>query len=167
MPRKKPTYKKHLSENKTGKVEKIGDVKPGVVDSGYISSKVAKSRPNVENRVIMLAKEITKGMSRTRAIEYAMEHFEVAESQAKKYYNAAMRYLLPEDVEEYRKNLFQANMDRLEGIIDKCMEQGQYKLATEAINALNKMLGLNNGLQIGIATDKQNDTQQIVIKFDS
>lgn len=169
MPNKKVTYKKHIVP--TQRLEMIGDVKNGVIDTYEVSGrlkngKMSKGKPTVENRVIELSKEITKGMSRTRAIEYAEEHFEVGRSQATKYYNAAMRYLIPSNPEEYRKNLIQANIDRLEGIIDKCMEQGQYKLAREAIDSLNKMLGINSGLQIGINNDKTNDSQQIFIKFD-
>ncbi len=118
-----------------------------------------------EAQVIMLSKEITKGMSRARAIEYAMTNFHVGPDQAANYYKAAMRYLLPEDMEEYRKNLCQANIDRLERIIDVAMEKEQWKIAREAIDSLNKMLGIYGGVQVGIKNDPENNTQEFIIKI--
>ena len=125
-----------------------------------------KATAKSEAQVVMLAKEITKGMSRARAIEYAMEHFNVGDAQAQNYYKAAMRYLLPEDMEEYRRNLCQANIDRLERIIDKAMEQEQWKIAREAIDSLNKMIGLwGNQIQVGIKNDPNNNTSEFIIQI--
>lgn len=118
-------------------------------------------------KVIELSKMLSKGKSRQYVLDYAMSHYDVNEAQAKRYYSAAARYLIPDDVEEFRKGLIQANMDRLETIIEKCMEQGQWKVAREAIDSLNKMFGVTGGVQVGIQTDKENNTQQIVIKFDN
>ena len=70
------------------------------------------------------------------------------------------------DSDKNAVKIIQANIERLEHIIEKAMELGQYKIAREAIDSLNKMLGLNNGLQIGVQTDNDNNTQQIFIKFD-
>jgi len=119
------------------------------------------------SRVLELAKMLTKGKSRQSVIEYAMSHYNIDEVQAKRYYSAASKYLIPEDMDEFRRGLIQTNMDRLETIIERCMETGQYKVARDAIDSLNKMFGINgSGVQIGIQTDTENNTQQVVIKFD-
>ncbi len=118
-------------------------------------------------KVMELSKMLARGKSKQYIIDYAMEKYGVGEPQAKRYYSAAVRNLVPDDVDEYRKGLIQTNFNRLETIVEKAMEEGDWKAAREAIAELNKMSGLNNGgLQVGIQTDKQNDTQQIIIKFD-
>lgn len=130
-----------------------------------VSNKKLPSEVSLQ-KVIEASKLLAKGKSRQYVIDYAKEHYGVCESQAKRYYSAAVRMLLPDDMEEFRKGLIQANIERLEHIIEKAMELGQYKIAREAIDSLNKMLGLNSGLQIGVQTDNDNNTQQIFIKFD-
>ncbi len=95
-----------------------------------------------------------------------MEHYDINEAQAKRYYAADARYHKTEDMDELRKGLIQANMERLETIIEECMARGQYKVARDAIDSLNKMFGVTGGVQIGIQTDNENNTQQVVIKFD-
>lgn len=162
MPKKADSEKakkaiKNTTERK--QVEYAGPLRNSEGDNKY--KPVAKT----EAQVIMLSKEITKGMSRARAIEYAMTNFHVGPDQAANYYKAAMRYLLPEDMEEYRKNLCQANIDRLERIIDKAMENEQWKIAREAIDSLNKMLGIYGGVQVGIKNDPENNTQEFIIKI--
>lgn len=118
-----------------------------------------------EAKVIMLAKEIANGMSRQGAMEYAKTHFHIGPDQAYNYYQAAMRYLVPENVEEYRANLAQANIDRLEHIIEKAMENQQWKIAREAIDSLNKMLGINGNIQVGLKTDPDSKTTEFIIKI--
>lgn len=140
----------------------------GPLKSPSEDAKASKCKPTTktEAQVVMLAKEITKGMSRARAIEYAMEHFHVGHDQAQNYYSAAMRYMLPEDMEEFRRNLCQANIDRLERIIDKAMEAEQWKIAREAIDSLNKMIGLwGNQIQVGIKNDPNNNTSEFIIQI--
>ncbi len=133
----------------------------------YADQKGVQPTAMTVGRILEIAKMLSKGKSRQTAIEYAMSHYNINEAQAKRYYSAATKYLLPDDVDEFRKGLIQANMDRLETIIEKCMEQGQWKVAREAIDSLNKMFGVTGGVQVGIQTDKENNTQQIVIKFDN
>ena len=117
-------------------------------------------------KVLELAKMLSKGKSRQTIIEYAMSHYNVSEVQAKRYYVAASKYLIPDNLDEYRKGIIQQNMERLETIIEKCMEDRQWKTAREAIDSLNKMFGINgSGIQVGIHTDNENNTQQVVIKF--
>lgn len=118
-------------------------------------------------RVIEASKLLAKGKSRQYVIDYAMKNFGVELAQAKRYYTAAVRYLIPEDMEEYRKGLIQQNVERLETIVEKSMEEGDWKNARETIAEINKMCGLTgSGVQFAINTDKENNSQQILIKFD-
>ena len=131
----------------------------------YADQKGVRPTAATVGRTLELAKMLSKGKSRQTVIDYAMSTYQINETQAKRYYSAATKYLLPEDMDEFRKGLIQANMERLEHIIEKCMEQGQWKVAREAIDSLNKMFGVTGGVQVGIQTDNENNTQQIVIKF--
>lgn len=131
----------------------------------YADQKGVRPTAATVGRILELAKMLSKGKSRQTVIDYAMSTYQINETQAKRYYSAATKYLLPEDMDEFRKGLIQANMERLEHIIEKCMEQGQWKVAREAIDSLNKMFGVTGGVQVGIQTDNENNTQQIVIKF--
>lgn len=118
-------------------------------------------------KVLELSKMLAKGKSKQYVIDYAMDKYGVGEPQAKRYYSAAVRNLLPDDVDEYRKGLIQTNLDRLETIAERAMEEGDWKNARETIAEINKICGVTGqGVQIGINQDKNNDTQQIVIKFD-
>lgn len=118
-------------------------------------------------KVLELSKMLAKGKSKQYIIDYAMDKYGVGEPQAKRYYSAAVRNLLPDDVDEYRKGLIQTNLDRLETIAERAMEEGDWKNARETIAEINKICGVTGqGVQIGINQDKNNDTQQIVIKFD-
>lgn len=119
-------------------------------------------------KVVELSKLLARGKSKQYVIDYAVSNYGVGEAQAKRYYSAAVRYLLPDDVDEYRKGLIQTNLDRLETIAERAMEEGDWKNARETIAEINKICGVTGqGVQIGVQTDKQNDTQQIIIKFDN
>lgn len=130
-----------------------------------VTDRGAKPTAASIHRVLELAKMLAKGKSRQSIMEYAMTHYDINEAQAKRYYAAAARYLIPEDLDEFKKGLIQANMERLETIIEECMARGQYKVARDAIDSLNKMFGVTGGVQVGIQTDNENNTQQVVIKF--
>ena len=123
--------------------------------------------PATTTKILQIAKMLSQGKSRQTCVEYAMDKFGVSEVVAGKYYKAAAKYLVPDNLEEYRKGLIQANIERLERIVEECMEGKQYKIAREAIDSLNKMLGITGGVQVGIQTDKENNTQQVIIKFDN
>ena len=110
---------------------------------------------------------LSKGKSRATIIQHLIDTYGYSPQTAARYYESAVIYLVPDNDEEYRRNLIKANTTRLETIYERAMEERQYKVAREAIAELNKMAGIKGeGVQIGVQTDKQNDTQQIIIKFD-
>lgn len=143
----------------------------GVVAKPKSKFKVNKAKKSVEpetiRRIQQGAKWIAEGKSRATVIQMMCEQFGIMTSTANDYYHESVKVLIPENEDEWRKELMKANATRLESIYECAMRDGDWKAAREAIDSLNKMSGLNgSGVQIGINNDKQNDTQQIIIKFD-
>lgn len=118
-------------------------------------------------RIQQVAKWLSQGKSRATIIDNLMTQYDINADTAADYYNDGVRFLLPDDEAAYKEQLIKANATRLETIYEKAMERNDYKNAREAIAELNKMAGITgNGVKIGINNDKQNDSQQIIIKFD-
>ena len=112
------------------------------------------------------AKLISEGKSRATVIQWMQDEYGIAYDTARGYYTDAVHYLLPDNDEEFRQNLVKINYERLDKIVQESMNAGNYRVAREAIAEQNKMCGLHQGISVGIATDKTNDTQQVIIKFD-
>ena len=109
--------------------------------------------PQTTERIISLAKMISEGMGRKSAIEWIMTNYEVGDRQARAYYTAALRYLIPDNEEEYKRGLIQANINRLETIIERTMAEGSadYKSAIAAIKEINRLVAPNEN-SIEVAT---------------
>ena len=112
-----------------------------------------KANPQTIERVTNLAKMLSEGMSRKNAQEWIMTHYDVSGRQARAYYNAALRYLIPDNEEEYKRGLIQSNIDRLETIIERTMAEGSadYKSAIAAIKEINRLVAPNEN-SIEVAT---------------
>lgn len=134
--------------------------------SKIVTHKGSPPSPATINKVTTAAKWIAKGKSRATVIEDLIKTFDMAEATAVDYYKAALHFLLPDNEDEVRKDIMAANYKRLEEIIERCMENRNYKVAREAIAELNKMAGLGSGVKIAVNNDAENNTQQIYIKFD-
>ena len=112
--------------------------------------------PTVQ-RIQEIAKRIAKGESRMGLQYWMMDNWDIGDRQARAYYMAATRYLMPDDEEEYRKSLIQTNINRLEEIVENTMSGRNYKDAIQAIREINKMLGLNETKNtVEVATDGAN-----------
>lgn len=111
------------------------------------------TKPQTIERIISLAKMLSKGMSRKSAMEWIMTNYGVGDRQARAYYTAALRYLIPDNEEEYKRGLIQANIDRLETIIERTMAEGSadYKSAIAAIKEINRLVAPNEN-SIEVAT---------------
>ena len=109
--------------------------------------------PQTIERIISLAKMISEGMSRKNVQEWIMTHYDVSGRQARAYYSAALRYLIPDNEEEYKRGLIQANINRLETIIERTMAEGtaDYKSAIAAIKEINRLVAPNEN-SIEVAT---------------
>lgn len=125
------------------------------------------AEPATVLKIQRAAKWLAEGKSRATIIERLMDEYQITAKTASVYYADAIRFLLPEEESEYKNELIKANITRLETIYERAMATGDYKNAREAVQELNKMAGVSKeGVSIGINTDKTNDTQQVVIRFD-
>lgn len=95
-----------------------------------------------EKRVLDVAQLITKGWSRSSVQTYIRENFKVGERQARAYFSAAIRFLMPDDMEKYRAELIQQNISRLETIVEETMKDDSrnYNAAISAIKELNNLI---------------------------
>lgn len=109
--------------------------------------------PQTIERIMSLAKMISEGMSRKNVQEWIMAHYDVSARQARAYYSAALRYLIPDNEEEYKRGLIQSNIERLETIIERTMAEGSadYKSAIAAIKEINRLVAPNEN-SIEVAT---------------
>lgn len=110
-------------------------------------------------------KLITDGKSRETVTQYFIDKYGYSRDQAYRYYLAATRMLVPEDMDEYKRTMIQANIERLEKIIEMGMETNNLKAAKEAIAELNKMFQVTSGPMVAIRNDDENKTQEVLIKF--
>ena len=112
-----------------------------------------KANSQTIERVTNLAKMLSEGMSRKSAMEWIMTNYGVGDRQARAYYTAALRYLIPDNEEEYKRGLIQANINRLETIIERTMAEGSadYKSAIAAIKEINRLVAPNEN-SIEVAT---------------
>lgn len=113
---------------------------------------LSESESVTVQRVMEIAKRISDGESRMGLQQWIQENWQVGDRQARAYYSAAARYLIPENEEEYRRTIIQANLNRLETIVESTMRGQNYKDAISAIKEINKMLGVG-GNSIEVATD--------------
>ena len=118
------------------------------------------AEPQTIMRVQELAELITKGASRETVQKYARDTYNIQERQARAYYTAAIDFLKPDDEEQYRNGLIQANLVRLEKIVEKCMQGDDYKYAIAAIKEINNVLTPKSN-QVTIAKDGENELIQI------
>jgi len=118
-------------------------------------------------RIQEVAKMVSEGKTRDAIIDHLCGKYGIAYDTARNYYTDGIRWMIPKDEDEYRKEIIYKNFNRLETIIERAMSNNQLKIAREAIDSLNKMVGIGNGgFQVAVNNDKENNTQQIYIKFD-
>lgn len=128
------------------------------------------AEPQTIMRVDEIAQMISNGKSRQTCQQWIKDTYGVQDRQARAYYNAALRLLIPDDskYDEYRKALIQANIDRLEKIIEVCIESNDANMLSQArqcVAELNKMLGVTSQNTVMINKNDEGD-EQIIISFD-
>ena len=127
---------------------------------------ISKLKPKTQVRVEEAAKLIADGKGMNDVIEFVQEKYKLSYEQSRHYWVAACRFLVA-DMDETREALVRQNLQRLEKIVNECMEEKDYKLAKETIAEMNKMLGVGkDGVQVGIRNNPDTNTQEVYIKFD-
>ena len=99
----------------------------------------------------------------------ALEENGVSPSQAKHLYYDTLKGLAPapDFLENHKAIIIQQNLDRLEKIIQDCIDgqTGEKKVALQAIAELNKMCGVYEANKVTIAKNQEGD-EMIQITFD-
>lgn len=169
MPRYKATTTKKMSiKNEHTHTTPYGQSKEVVpLDRQDVSTVSAE----VEFRVLEVARMICEGKSKQSCTDFIQEQYGVGIVQARKYYQGALNWLIPDDLDEYKKGLLQANIERLEKIIEDGIDNRNdarrgadyLRTAKDAISELNKMLGVGNN-RITVAESAEGD-KAISIEF--
>lgn len=130
-------------------------------------SRTEKPTPETMRRVAEGSKMLAEGASRETVIAHYETKYNLQNRQARDYYYAAIRTLLPIRYDEWREGMIATNIARLERIIEAEMKEGgNKKLAKEAIDSINKVLGAGReSITVGVSNDNENNTQEFIIKF--
>lgn len=110
----------------------------------------------------MAEKIAVSGWTRLDVVNFVKERYDLSDVQAKRYWQAANKVFIPEDVEKYRESLFNKNIALLETIIKKALDTNNLKEANNAIKTMSAILGYG-GKQIEIKDGDKNQT--ITITF--
>ena len=132
----------------------------------YIGDKPAG--PSSEVLVIEIAKKIISGGTRIDLVHEIMGNKGISKVQAEKYYDAALRYLLPSPGEEekFRDKMQAKLIARYEKLYDMAIKQNSVKQAREVLDSMAKLYGLTGGgNKVQIAEDGEG-TKVINISFD-
>lgn len=114
-------------------------------------------------KVEEMAKMIAKGESKQKTIEKTMAKYGLSYGRVSDLYYEAVKFLLPKDENRFREEVQALNVERLNKIVDECMESRDWKEATKAIAELNRMAGItSNGIKVGMRTDGDGGSEFVV-----
>lgn len=115
--------------------------------------------PATQFKVIELAKKIVKGGTKVKLVEDFAKTYEVTTHHAEKYYNAALRYLLPspEEQQDFREKMQAKLVARYEDLYEKAVERNNVKQAREVLDSMAKLYGLIGGNKVQIAESAEGD----------
>lgn len=106
-----------------------------------------------------------KGYGRIACKKYASEKWGMSEAQAEKYYYGALKYLRPDNPDEYREALISRNFSVLEKLLQDSIDRADTKVALDVVKVMNAMLGVG-GKQVEFnEKDKDGGEKKIVISF--
>ena len=127
--------------------------------------------PDTIRKIGLVANKIQAGEKRSDIQNWIMENFEVGDRQARQYYGAAMRLLIPTEEEfgDYKLAMVQVNLGRIEKIIDNTIDgdSSDKKVALDAIKEINKIIGAYQD-KTTVMVNKNNDgDEQFIIQIDN
>ena len=131
-----------------------------------VMEKGKKTERLTATRIALLSKQVAKGWTKDRIMDYVQNEWGLSQTQASRYYYSAVRYLVPDDP-EFRQSLIDKNIARLEQMIEEAMEEGDKKVANDLIKTLNQMTGVAAGTRAQMGQYTPDGAQQIIeISFD-
>lgn len=111
---------------------------------------------------------IRQGMSRGKIQEEIMNRWDCVKRSAQRYVKDALESL-EEDNKEFVEKTRAVQRERIESVINKAMESGDYKAAVKALDLINRMDGLYNesitaeikaeGIKFNFGIDPTNNEQ--------
>lgn len=118
-------------------------------------------------RVIEIADKIIQGEPRYKLLKYISKAYGVAEPQAKRYYDAALKYLVPSEEEQadFREKMRAKLLARYEELYQGAVENRNTKIAKEVLDSMAKIYGLSGGDKVSIKED-MDGSKEITISFD-
>lgn len=102
-----------------------------------------KSTAATAARIWDIAKRITySGSSRIDCLDFMKTEWGLSDTQASRYYYAALKLFIPEEPEKYREALINRNFSTVESILQKALDRNDLTNALGAAKILNQMLGV-------------------------
>lgn len=115
-------------------------------------------------KVLAATEMIERGVPRKEVVD-ALEQQGMSRQNAYDMYYAALKELMPAPdlIDDHRKYIIQQNLDRLERIINTSItgNTGEKKVALQAIDTLNKMMGVYNDAN-KVMIGKNNQGEEII-----
>jgi hypothetical protein len=108
-------------------------------------------KPGTILRIIDIAKDISKGKPRLEILSEIMDKFDITKKKAEQYYDAALCYLAPADLEEHQQRMATKLEAQYEELYKKAVENGQIKTARDILDSLAKIYQLTGGNRVQIA----------------
>ena len=122
--------------------------------------------PSETKVVAQVADMICDGKNDESILAY-LESQGICRRKGRAYITAALDYMYPDGLAAQRDEILAKNANVLMQIVGIGMKDHRYlKEANAAIRELNRMIGVGNGTTIAVQTDTENNTSQVVIKFD-
>lgn len=132
-------------------------------EQGLTLKNKSKTELTTEVRIRDIAdKIVNQGYTKWDAVQFAIDTYKIGKGQALKYYYASLRYLTPENPEQYRDALIERNFQLLETILNRALTEGNLKEANQAVKLMNEMLGAGGGKKFEVETP---DKTRIQITF--
>lgn len=121
--------------------------------------------PAVVLKVLEIVKHIQKGETQVDIYKWICDEYGLSLSMAKKYYTAALNFLLPQSGSEAQERALQTLLIRYEELYKRAYEAGQLKTARDILDSLAKLNGLTGGNSIKYA-ENANGERMVVVTFD-
>ena len=121
--------------------------------------------PETVKKMLEVVKKIAKGGNELEILDWIQDTYGYGFAMAKKYYTAALNFLVPAEPEETRQQSIAVLEARYEELYKKAYDNGQYKTARDVLDSLAKLKGYTGGNSVRIAENEKGD-RLIEVKFD-
>lgn len=156
------TPKEREKKNAISK-KKQEDLK-ALAERGVVLTEGHSVLPGTLLRIIDIAKDISKGKPRLDIVSDLMDKYGICRKKAEQYYDAAIAYLMPEDVEKHQEKMAAKLVTQYEELYKRAVDRDMIKTARDILDSLAKIYQLTGGNKVQIAENQEGD-KQITITF--